>query len=187
MVAMAISPVRIGVLLLSPVQLLDVSPIDLFGMLTKEYLTACRLPQPLINGAIPIEITYIAESETGSVAECTSSAGLRVDAGLDDAGSAPGRLDILLVPGPDPATLYSEEVKKFLKGHAENETTIMSVCTGIFPIGHAGVVMGKKATGPRALLPELQKKFPGTQWEDRRWVHDGNVWTSGESKKLGEF
>lgn len=180
MAAMATSPVRIGVLLLSPVQLLDVSPIDLFGMLTKEYLTACRLPQPLINGAIPIEITYIAEKLTGSVAECTSSAGLRVNASLDDAGSAPGRLDILLVPGPDPATIYSEDVKRFLKAHAENKTAVMSVCTGIFPMACAGVVKGKKATGPRALLPELWRKFPETQWEDRRWVHDGNVWTSGE-------
>lgn len=177
---MAAPPIRIGVLLLAPTQLLDVSPVDLFSMFTKDYLSACRLPQPLINGALPVEITYISESGSGSIAECTASAGLRVSAGLKDAGSAPGQLDILLVPGPDPAMVPSENVRRFLRSHAEKMTTILSVCTGIFPVAHAGLVKGKQATGPRALLPELTKKFPDTEWRDKRWVHQGNVWTSGK-------
>lgn len=177
---MAVTHIRIGVLLLAPVQLLDVSPVDLFGMLTTEYLTACRLPKPLINGALPIEITYISEAGGGEIAECTSSAGLRVTGGLEDVESAPGRLNILIVPGPDPAMVISESCKSFIKKHAEKKAIIMSVCTGIFPLAHAGVVKGKRATGPRALLPELRKLFPGATWEDRRWVNDGSVWTSGK-------
>lgn len=176
---MTASPIRIGVLLLAPSQLLDVAPIDLFAMLTKDYLEACRLPLPLINGALPIEITYISEAGAESIAECTASAGLRVSAGLDDAASAPEKLNLLLVPGPDPAMIPSEGVQIFLRSHMENKTTILSVCTGIFSLAHAGIVKGRQATGPRALLSELQKKFPGTHWKDRRWVHDGNVWTSG--------
>ena len=176
---MAASPIRIGVLLLAPVQLLDVAPIDLFGMLTKDYLEACRLPLPLTSGALPIEITYISEAGPGAIEQCTASAGLRVSAGLEDAASAPERLDLLLVPGPDPAMIPSEAAQIFLRSHVENKTTILSICTGIFTLAHAGIVKGKQATGPRALLPELQKKFPETQWKDRRWVHDGNVWTSG--------
>ena len=177
---MTSSPIRIGVLLLAPVQLLDVVPIDLFGMLRKDYLEACRLPRPLINGALPIEITYISEAGAGTIAESTASAGLRVSAGMEDAASAPERLDILLVPGPDPAMIPSESAQIFLRSHMEDRTTILSVCTGIFSLAHAGIVKGKQATGPRALLSELQKKFPETQWKDRRWVHDGNVWTSGK-------
>lgn len=176
---MTASPIRIGVLLLAPSQLLDVAPIDLFAMLTKDYLEACRLPLPLINGALPIEITYISEAGAESIAECTASAGLLVSAGLDDAASAPEKLNLLLVPGPDPAMIPSEGVQIFLRSHMENKTTILSVCTGIFSLAHAGIVKGRQATGPRALLSELQKKFPGTHWKDRRWVHDGNVWTSG--------
>ena len=177
---MTASPIRIGVLLLAPIQLLDVAPIDLFGMLTKDYLEACRLPPPLINGALPIEITYISEAGAGTIAESTASAGLRVSAGLEDVASAPEKLDILLVPGPDPAMIPSEDAQIFLRSHMENKTTILSVCTGIFSLAHAGIVKGKQATGPRALLSELQKKFPETQWKDRRWVHDGNIWTSGK-------
>ena len=177
---MATSPIRIGVLLLPPVQLLDVSAVDLFGMLTKDYLTACRLPQPLINGALPIEIKYISESGGDNIEECTASAGLRVTAGFEDAGSAPGHLDILLVPGPDPATVPSEGFRSFLNAHAQKGTTILSICTGIFPTAYAGVVKSKQATGPRALLVELRKTFPETKWHERRWIRDGNVWTSGK-------
>ena len=177
---MTVSPIRIGVLLLAPIQLLDVAPIDLFGMLTKDYLEACRLPLPLINGALPIEITYISEAGAGTIAESTASAGLRVSAGLEDAASSPERLDILLVPGPDPAMITSKGAQIFLRSHVENRTTILSVCTGIFPLAQAGLIKGKQATGPRALLSELQKIFPETQWKDRRWVNDGHVWTSGK-------
>ena len=177
---MTTSPIRIGVLLLAPIQLLDIASIDLFGMLTKDYLEACRLPLALINGALPVEITYISEGGAGTIAESTAGAGLRVSAGLADATSAPENLDILFVPGPDPGMIPSEGAQTFLRSHMENKTTILSVCTGIFPLAHAGIVKGKQATGPRPLLPELEKKFPETQWKDRRWVHDGNVWTSGK-------
>ena len=175
----ATNPVHITVLLLPPVQLLDVSPIDLFGMLTKDYLSACRLPRPLIAGAVPISITYVSEAGAGTTADCTANAGLRVTASLGDESVAPGNTQILLVPGPDPSAVPSEAVKEFVKRHAEQGTTVMTVCTGGFVAGHAGILQGKRATGPRALLPELRKKFPEAKWEDRRWVSDGNVWCSG--------
>ena len=40
-------------------QLLDLSPIDLFGMLRPEYLAACKLPGPLISLGIESEIQYV--------------------------------------------------------------------------------------------------------------------------------
>ena len=57
---------RIGVLIVPPIQLLDLAPIDLFAMSTASYFAACKLPQPLLDLAIPddqFEITYI--SHTG--------------------------------------------------------------------------------------------------------------------------
>ena len=173
-------PTRIAVLLLASAQLLDVSPIDLFSMLTHEYLTACRLPGPLVAGAIPSEIIYVSEAGSSSIVECTASAGLRVNASISDTIAAPGQTDILLIPGPDPSTIPGELVKAFIKAHAEKGTIVMTVCTGVFPAAYAGVLEGKRATGPRALLSDLKTKFPGTKWEDKRWVHDGNIWCSGE-------
>src|SRR5438270_3286213 len=103
-------PLRIGVLILPPSQLLDVSPIDLFGMLTREYLEACRLPAPILALGIPVEIHYIsaiASPQPGStspevkLAECTANAAIRITAMTHDMAIAPGELDIILIPGPD--------------------------------------------------------------------------------------
>ena len=174
-------PTHIAVLLVPPVQFLDTAPIDLFGMLSAEYLHACRLPQPLIDHAVPVRVSYVAESGPGSVAELTAWAGLRVTHGLSSKEVRPGEVDVLLIPGPDPQAVVPEAVKAFIRGHASVGTVVMTVCTGAFVAGPAGVLDGKRATGPRALLGELRGKFPKATWEDKRWTHDGNIWTSGRS------
>ena len=47
-------------------------------------------------------------------------------------------------------------------------------------LGQSGILTGKSASGPRALIPDLKKKFPTVKWvADKRWVTDGNIWTSG--------
>jgi transcriptional regulator GlxA family with amidase domain len=175
---MSNTPLRIGVLLIGTVQLLDISPIDLFGMLTKEYLQACHLPAPLVALAVPVEIIYISESGAG-VNEATASAGIRVSADLKNKTCAPGILDILMIPGPDPSMVPSEAIRGFMRDHVQHGATILTICTGAFMAGYAEILDGKRATGPRALLPELQKKFPKVRWEGRRWTRDGKVWTSG--------
>lgn len=182
---------RIGVLILPPSQLLDVSPIDLFGMLTREYLEACRLPAPLLALGIPVEIHYISATaipqpeSTASLevtlAECTANAALRVTATIHDTALAPGKLDIILIPGPDPSLDPPQGMGKFIRNHFDTGCVIMSVCTGIFPLAASGVLKGKKATGPRALLSGLRKKYPETVWSDKRWCKDGNIWSSGMS------
>ena len=171
---------RVGILLLPPVQLLDVSSVDLFGMLTKDYLLACQLPCPITALGVVVDIHYITEAGFGSVAQCTANAGFHISASLDDEICTPGTLDVLMIPGPDPAAIPSEKAKAFIKAHAGGKTDILTVCTGIFPAGYAGILEGKSATGPRALLPTLRTKFPTTQWTDRRWERDGNIWCSGE-------
>lgn len=173
-------PVRIGVLVVPPIQLLDLSPVDLFDMLTKEYLQACNLPAPLIALGVPISITHISFAGANSIATCTANVGLRINAGLSDAGVKPGELDILLVPGTDPNTVPREEELDFMRKHVEAGVTLMTVCTGIFVAAYAGVLDGKKATGSRALVSMiLKKKFPKVEWSEKRWVQDGKMWTSG--------
>ena len=105
-----------------------------------EYLNACCLSKTLINGALPIEISYISEAGRRNIAAYTASAGTRVTTNLHDAESAPERLSLLLVPGPDPAMFPSEDAKKCIKNHVEKKTIVLTVCTGIFPIAHAKVV-----------------------------------------------
>lgn len=151
-------------------------------MLTPSYLASTPLPGPLLAGAVPITISYVGPQGAGSLASCTASATLRIDAGLDDASVAPGKLDILMIAGPEPKAETNERAKSFIRAHVEEgRVTLMTVCTGCLPAARAGVFKGKKVTGPRGLLAGLKKEFPDTEWADKRWTRDGRVWSSGES------
>lgn len=106
----------------------------------------------------------------------------------------PGQLDIVLVPGMDPATDWSDkkEATDWLAAHAAYEgTDILSVCTGIYLCGAAGVLKGKKACGPRGLQGDLERQFGGmgVHWvgEEMRWVRDGRFWSSGEFLSFPPF
>ncbi|KAF6240872.1 hypothetical protein HO173_000664 [Letharia columbiana] len=179
--------IRIGVLLIDTVELLDLSPIDLFGMLSEPYVsTLSFLPPPLKAGAVPMEILYINQAGPNTLQECTANVGLRVDASISDKICAPAKkggektLDILLIPGPDPSAYKpTDALNGFIEGHFDNGTDVLSVCTGIYPTGCAGVLKGRRVTGPKPLVSELQKKFPEAIWETKRWVSDGNLWSSG--------
>jgi putative intracellular protease/amidase len=216
-------PLRIGVLIHAPVQLLDVSAIDLFGMLTRDYLAACKLPSPIVNLGVPVEIKYISSvpftppsealstkslsatlispASPPALAEMTASAALRLSTHIGDESVAPGMLDILFIPGPDPGLEIPEAVGVWLRGHREHGesdesvkngkqgkstgVTLMSVCTGIFILASSGVLDGYVATGPRALVGELSAQHPRVKWVDNvRWVRsggkEGRIWTSGE-------
>jgi len=178
---------RIGVFVPKGCQLLDMSPVDLFGMLALDYMRACTLPTPLIAMATPSTIHYISIPPSGPHIELTASAFLRVSKTVLDEEVQPGMLDVLLVPGPDPALIFDEEVLEFVRGHTAwkgvdgKRTDVLSVCTGCFVLAQSGVLKGKVASGPRAIVPALKKKFPDTKWvDDKRWVHDGNIWSSGK-------
>lgn len=181
---------RIGVLLIDAVQLLDLSPIDIFAMLSEGYIsTLSQMPAPLKAGAVPMEIVYINQAGPDTLHGCTANVNLRVHASISDKICAPPAeegeertLDILLIPGPDPwAYEPNDALNRFIKGHFDSGTDVLTVCTGVYPAAHAGLLKGRKATGPRMLIPELKKKFPEAIWKDKRWTSDGNLWASGTS------
>jgi transcriptional regulator GlxA family with amidase domain len=168
-------PFKVGVLVIPPTQLLDISSVDLFGMLSPSYLAACKLPAPLIALGVHTEIQYIASSHQvksgANAVELTADAHLVSTSGLSSPQVQPGMLDVLLIPGPDPSLIPSDAEKQFIRAHYETGTTdILSVCTGIFMAGYAGILTGHEVTGPRALIPELKSKFPGGNWVEKRWV-----------------
>ena len=173
------SPTRIAVLLVPPVQFLDVSPVDLFDMLDPATLSAYQLSAPLANGGQPCTISYVAEAGAGEVVDISARAALRVTNGLLDKEVAPGSVDILYIPGPDPAAVPSEKVKTFIRDHVSAGVTLLTVCTGVYVAGHAGVLDGKRATGPRPLIPALKELFPMATWVDERWAKNEKLWCSG--------
>lgn len=129
---------RVGVFIPEWVQLLDLASVDIIGMLDPEYLASCQLPPELVAMGIPTSIDYISTAEMGSHVKLTSSANLKVTKTIDDPDAQPGSFDIVLVPGPDPAKIFDEKVRAFLKAHADwkgedgKSTDILSICTGCF-------------------------------------------------------
>lgn len=183
---------RIGVLIPEEVQLLDLSSVDLFPMLSQDYLRRCQLPESLWSHGIPsVEIYYIAETPAGSLGDTTAGARIRITHSIDDAEVQPGKLDIILIPGPFPPATTTDKVKAFAQAHLKHsesaevtdakKTVFLVVCTGSFVAGNCGLFDGKVATGPRFVLPDLAKLYPKAKWDSsRRWVRDGKVWSCGK-------
>ncbi|KAI5118497.1 hypothetical protein M0805_003997 [Coniferiporia weirii] len=170
---------RVGVLFVGPeIQLLDMSAVDLFGMCTPAYLKHSQQPSELIAKSQDFEIIYIAEGGAGTHAKMTGGAKVLITHSFEDSG----KLDYLVVPGsmsltyqPTPAEL------DFIHKKFSEVRVLMPICTGVFPIVYSGVLKGRRATGPRMLLPLLKKIAPDVQWTEKRWEVDleEKVWTSG--------
>ncbi|KAJ5510331.1 DJ-1 domain InhA-type [Penicillium expansum] len=175
------SPLRIGVLLVGTVQLLDLSAVDLLYMTTPEYLQECSLPQPLVDLGRACEIHYIAHSGPNTTVNTTSQMSIQLTDSLTDSAVSPGKLDIVLIPGPPPKAMPpAEEYLDFVRAHFAAGTPILSICTGAFIIGYSGIVKGREVTAPRLLIPEMKRRFPEAKlWDDSvRVARDGNLWTS---------
>ncbi|KAL3962032.1 hypothetical protein ACCO45_003555 [Purpureocillium lilacinum] len=108
---------------------------------------------------------------------------IRATHSYGDAEVAPGKLDVVLVPGPDPMLAFDDEgALAWLRAQAGVEgVDVLSICTGLFVCGAAGIADGKRASGPRGLQGMLKERFAKIELvgDEYRWVRDGNFWSSG--------
>ncbi|EKG09059.1 ThiJ/PfpI, partial [Macrophomina phaseolina MS6] len=95
-------------------------------------------------------------------------------------------LDILIIPGSAPIITARPAIDAFIQSAAAHGTTILCICTGIFPTAASGVLEGRAATGPLVMLSTLRAQHPEIQWNNtRRWeksvgtAGSGDIWTSG--------
>ncbi|KAI4127206.1 MAG: hypothetical protein LQ338_003325 [Usnochroma carphineum] len=172
------SPLKVGVFLAeSGVQLLDVAPVDMLGMLQKDYLQAIsqvvNLPQLASKG---FDIEYYFVNETGQSPN-PMTGGFKVEVTHSITTCPP--LDILLIGGPRPDYRPSPAVQQFLQTQYSHVRALLLVCLGYIPALFSGILDGKSATAPQALIPLLKNEAPGVTWVEKRWVRDGKVWTSG--------
>ncbi|RYX84031.1 YHS domain-containing protein [bacterium] len=89
------------------------------------------------------------------------------------------RPDIVVIPGASTKRVSQvgtdKRLQSWLRRNASPNQTIMSVCTGAFIVGHAGLFDGKKSTTHWLTLSEFQTKFPKTQaYSGVRYIEDGN-------------
>ncbi|KAJ5692396.1 hypothetical protein N7462_001819 [Penicillium macrosclerotiorum] len=179
---MVSAPLRIGVLLVNCVQLLDLAALDLLYMASPEWIEDIGMPKTLVDQGRPCQIYYIGREGKDALVPVTSHMSIRLTDSVDNETVAPGKLDILFVPGPSPRVMPpAEEYLEFVRGHNAAGATIMTICTGSLVAAHAGITKGKVGTSPRFLIPYLRKHFPETKlWDDSmRVTRDGNLWMCG--------
>jgi len=97
----------------------------------------------------------------------------------------PGRFrppDVAIIAGgspQDPLPSGQALIVPWLVKHKRHIPTLMSICTGAFVLGAAGVLDGKRATTHWLYLDELRRRFPAARVVDEGiYVRDGDVWTS---------
>lgn len=173
--------VKVGAFVPSNTQLLDLAAVDILGMASKEYLKLIPfLPQKLRDIAPSVSIFYIAPGKTIPM---TSDATMQATHDLSHPDVEPGKLDVVLIPGPEPDASWDKETFEFLRGHAGTpETDILAICTGTMLVAASGIADGRMLCGPRGLQDDLKKMYTGPKFvgETYRWIQDGNLWSSGE-------
>lgn len=88
--------------------------------------------------------------------------------------------DVVVIPGGGMAEHGKDTaISQWLKKQTLNTETILSVCSGAFFLGNAGLLKGKKATTFASLIPELSRRFPESiVVNDVQYTDNGQIITS---------
>ena len=90
--------------------------------------------------------------------------------------------DIAIVAGGSPRLPLPEgeaRLVPWIRRHHRRIETLVSICTGAFVLGEAGVLDGRRATTHWQHLADLKARFPEVHAVDEGiFVKAGNVWTS---------
>jgi transcriptional regulator GlxA family with amidase domain len=89
--------------------------------------------------------------------------------------------DVVVVAGAPvrPRPGEQEPLVAWLRRHRRRIPTFVSICTGAFVLGAAGILDGRRATTHWMFLDELQARVPAARVvDDGIYVKDGDVWTS---------
>jgi len=90
--------------------------------------------------------------------------------------------DVAIIAGgsPAPPALDAQaRLVDWLRRHHRRLSTVVSICTGAFILGEAGLLDGHRVTTHWRFLGELRSRFPAaTVVDEGIFVHDGRLWTS---------
>jgi len=139
----------------------------------------------------PLEVFNVANDAAGSTIfkVFTISAGekkikavnnLQVEA--DFTLSECPELDVLLIPGGEGRKLIMKDpfILAWVNAKYKKANLLLSVCTGAFVLGHAGLLTNKNATTNMQCYDEFKAAFPKTTLKENvKYVKDGNIVTSG--------
>ncbi|ASZ11894.1 DJ-1/PfpI family protein [Chitinophaga pendula] len=91
--------------------------------------------------------------------------------------------DLFVIPGAAMETIAalkdSTDLLTFIRDMSARAGTTMSICTGAYLLGHAGLLKGRNATTHWFVADNFQETFPSLHLQkDVRFVEDGNIITA---------
>lgn len=122
-------------------------------------------------------LDYVAET-----ARIPSGHGLMLEAAVERPELDPA--DLLVVPGwrapLEPGSgAFAEATLRWIREHHERGGTVVSVCSGAFALGRAGLLEGRRCTTHHDIQHELQRRNPGARViHDVLYVDDDRVLSS---------
>ncbi len=145
-----------------------------------------QVPLDLVG---PLQVLHSAERLAGGLSiryfgprRSLDWLGPLVLSGIEPLPEAPGRLDLLLVPGQyrnaiEPA--LQRLCAGWLRRHAECAETVMSVCSGTLLLAEAGLLDGRRCATHHSLLARLGELAPAARVQgDCIFIEDGPYLTS---------
>ena len=89
--------------------------------------------------------------------------------------------DIVVVPGGDvTSVIRNPKALDWVRARASDSRAVLSVCTGAFIVGKAGLLDGKSATTIVGATAQLADMFPKAKVvNDRRYIDNGKIVTTG--------
>ncbi|PRX56608.1 DJ-1/PfpI family protein [Flagellimonas meridianipacifica] len=131
-------------------------------------------PLSVLNSMYPTEKILIGRTKGKIVS--SDKVTFHVDYSIEDID----QLDMLVIPGGFIETYQAtkdEELLQWIRKIDDNSKYTVSVCTGAWIMGAAGLLEGKKATTHWYRAEENLAKY-GAQFVEKRFVNDGKYWTS---------
>lgn len=166
---------KVAVVIFPGVELVDMNgPIDVFLHANRAYKTSFEKPRYEVftvaetNDLVEAEGKAVVIKPAMSIKECTEA----------DIVVIPGRIDFTAAADSIPA---SQAIIDWIAMMAGNKnTTIMSVCVGLYSLAATGMLDGKKATTHYLAMSYAQKTWPKIKLiKNVRCVHDGQFVTTG--------
>ena len=131
-------------------------------------------PLSVLNSMYPTEKILIGRTK-GKITS-SDKVTFQVDYGIEDID----QLDMLVIPGGFIKTYQAtkdKELLQWVRKIDKNSKYTVSVCTGAWILGAAGLLEGKKATTHWYKAEQNLAKY-GAEFVEKRYVTDGKYWTS---------
>ncbi len=87
--------------------------------------------------------------------------------------------DTLIIGGNTQVTPTTPGLRAYVTEAAKISRRVCSICTGVFVLGDAGLLEGRRVTTHWAFTEQLKEHFPSIRLDENRiFIVDGSIWTA---------